>query len=76
MYEYLPLLITGAIIGVFTLIFVALYFIMQRKKVLVVFDRHMADSEIIRRLFVYAKPYTGRIILAIFFMLVSSSSSL
>ena len=71
MYEYLPLLIIGAIIGVFTLIFVALYFILQRKKALVVFDRHMADSEIIRRLFAYAKPYTGRIILAIFFMLVS-----
>ena len=71
MYEYLPLLITGGIIGVFTLIFVVLYFVLQRKKALLVYDRHMADSEIIRRLFAYAKPYTGRIILAIFFMLVS-----
>ncbi len=71
MYEYLPLLITGGIIGIFTLIFVVAYFVMQQKKSLLVYDRHMADSVIIRRLFAYAKPYWGRFVLAIIFMIVS-----
>ena len=71
MYEYLPLLIIGGIIGIFTLIFVIAYFVMQQKKSLLVYDRHMADSVIIRRLFAYAKPYWGRFVLAILFMIVS-----
>ena len=65
MYEYLPLLIVGGIIGVFTLIFGIAYFVMQQKKSLVVYDRHMPDGEIIRRLFAYAKPYWGRFVLAL-----------
>jgi len=71
MYEYLPLLIVGGIIGIFTLIFGVAYFVMQQKKSLLVYDRHMADSVIIRRLFAYARPYWGRFILAIVFMIVS-----
>ena len=71
MYEYLPLLIIGAIIGVFTLIFVVAYFVMQRKKSLLVYDRHMADGVIIRRLFAYVRPYWGKFVLALIFMIVS-----
>jgi len=71
MYEYLPLLITGGIIGVFTLIFGVAYFVMQQKKSLLVYDRHMADSVIIRRLFAYARPYWGKFVLALIFMIAS-----
>ena len=71
MYEYLPLLIIGGIIGMCTLIFGAAYLVMQQKKALLVYDRHMPDSVIIRRLFAYARPYWGRFVLALFFMIVS-----
>ncbi len=58
MREYLPLLIIGALIGVFTLIFSVAYATMKNKKENIGFDRNMKDSEIIRRLLVYAKPHT------------------
>jgi len=57
MREYLPLLIVGAIIGVFTLIFVVVYALEKRQKETRGYERHMADREIIRRLMAYAKPY-------------------
>ena len=71
MYEYLPLLIIGGVIGMFTLIFATAYFVMQRKKSLLVYDRQMADGVIIRRLFAYARPYWGKFLLALFFMILS-----
>ena len=71
MYEYLPLLIIGGVIGIFTLIFGVAYFVMQQKKSLLVYDRHMADGVIIRRLFSYARPYWGKFVLALIFMIVS-----
>ncbi|MGN0713244.1 MAG: ABC transporter ATP-binding protein, partial [Anaerovoracaceae bacterium] len=57
MYEYLPILIVGAIIGVFTLVFTIAYLAEKNRKEKVEFDRHMDDREIIRRLLVYAQPY-------------------
>ncbi len=57
MYKYLPVLIVGAIIGVFTLIFLLTFFAEKRRKEELDFDRHMEDGELIRRLMVYAKPY-------------------
>ena len=71
MREYLPILILGGIIGVFTLIFVAVYALEKNKKESMGFDRHMADSEIIRRLLGYAKPYLGRFVVIFFIMLFS-----
>ena len=71
MREYLPILILGGIIGVFTLIFVAVYALEKNKKESMGFDRHMADSEIIRRLLGYAKPYMGRFVVIFFIMLFS-----
>ena len=56
--EFLPVIIVGAIIGSFALVFILAYIALQRHK-----DpsddneRHMPDGEIIRRLLVYAKPY-------------------
>ena len=73
MREYLPILIIGAIIGAFSLIFVLSYVFMKNKKEVIGFDRQMKDSEIARRLLRYAKPYTGRFIFVGFMMLFSIS---
>ena len=50
MYEFYPLLILGAIIGAFTLIFTVAYATMKNKKEAIGFDRNIKDSEIIKRL--------------------------
>ena len=71
MREYLPLLIVGAIIGAFTLIFVVAYSLVKNKKEAMGFERHMADREIIRRLLVYAKPYWKQFVLTGLVMLFS-----
>ena len=65
MREYLPILIVGGIIGTFTLIFVIAYSLVQNKKESMGFDRNMADSEIIRRLLSYARPYWKQFVLNI-----------
>ena len=57
MYEYYPLLVVGAVIGVFSIIFVLAYAFMKNKKEAIGFDRTMKDSEITARLLKYAKPY-------------------
>ncbi len=71
MHEWYPLLILGAIIGVFTAIFVFAYAFMKDKKEAVGFDRNMKDSEIIKRLLVYAKPYTKSFVVVFILMIVS-----
>ena len=71
MREYLPVLILGGIIGVFTLIFVTVYALEKNKKETMGFDRHMEDGEIVRRLLVYAKPYWKQFALVLVIMLVS-----
>ena len=70
MGEYLPLLILGAIIGLFSTAFLCAYAVLKRSKPKD-FDRHMKDSEIIRRLAYYAKPYTWQFILALVITLIS-----
>ncbi len=76
MREYLPLLLVGALIGVFTLFFVIAYCILKHKKEVITFDRHMADGEIVKRLMHYAKPYWKRFVLVFFIMLGSTSYDL
>ncbi len=71
MREYLPLLIVGAIIGVFTLFFVAAYAMEKNKKESMGFERNMSDSEIIRRLLSYAGPYWKEFVLTLVIMLLS-----
>ena len=71
MREYLPLLIVGGIIGAFTLIFVIAYSLVQNKKEAMGFERNMADSEIIRRLLAYARPYWKQFVLTGLVMLFS-----
>ena len=50
MNKWFPLLILGAIIGVFTAIFVFAFIFMKNKKEAIGFDRNMKDGEIIKRL--------------------------
>jgi len=69
--EYLPILILGAIIGVFTLIFLVVYALEKNKKESMGFDRHMSDMEIVRRLLRYAKPYIKNFVFVFFIMLAS-----
>ena len=71
MREYLPVLIVGAIIGAFALVFVLVYAAAKNKKQTMGFDRNMPDGEIIRRLMVYAKPYWKEFLAVFLVMLVS-----
>ncbi len=71
MSEYLPILIAGAIIGVFTILFVAAYAMEKNKKQTMGYERNMSDREIIGRLMVYAKPYWKQFALTFFVMLLS-----
>ena len=71
MHEYMPVMIVGAIIGVFALIFSIVYAREKNKKETMGFDRHMADRVIIRRLMTYAKPYWKSFVLVVIVMLFS-----
>ncbi|MDE6880483.1 MAG: ABC transporter ATP-binding protein/permease [Oscillospiraceae bacterium] len=70
MREYLPILIVGAIIGVFAIAFVAAYVGVKNKKAALGFDRHIPDGEIIRRLLVYARPYGKEFLAVLLIMMV------
>ena len=72
MRNYLPILIVGAIIGTFTLVFVLAYIALQKHKEKEEDnERHMSDSEIVRRLLGYAKPYWKNFV-GVFFIMVFS----
>ncbi len=71
MYEYFPLLCVGGIVGVLSVIFIVAYAMIKDKKEAIGFDRNMKDSEIIRRLMVYAKPYRAQFALVLLIMLFS-----
>ena len=71
--SYYPLIIVGAIIGVITTIFIIAYATMKDKKTAIGFDRNMKDSEIIKRLLKYAKPYAWNFVAVGFIMLFSIS---
>ena len=71
MDKYLPVLIVGAIIGIFTIAFVIAYIKVKRDKTMQEFQRNMPDSMIIKRLLGYARPYLGQFILVLVIMLVS-----
>lgn len=70
---YYPLIIAGAIIGAFTLIFTLAYVFMKDKKEAIGFNRNMKDGEIIKRMLKYAKPYTANFVIIGLLMLFSIS---
>ncbi len=72
MHEYLPILIAGGIIGVFSLLFLLVYILDRRKKQRYEgYERNMSDRELVRRLLVYTKPYWKQFLLVFFVMLIS-----
>ncbi len=71
MAEYLPILIVGAIIGAFTLVFLIAYVTMKNKKAAVGFERNIADKELVKRLAKYATPFWKDFVLVFFIMLLS-----
>ena len=71
MREYLPLVIVGAIIGTFALVFLLASLALKKAKEDDDTDRHMADGEIVRRLLSYAKPYRKSFVAVFFIMLFS-----
>ena len=71
MAEYLPIIIVGAIIGAFALVFILAYAAVKNKKEDMGFERNMPDSEIVRRLLGYAKPYWKDFVLVFLIMVVS-----
>ncbi len=71
MYEFFPLLITGGVIGTVALLLVIAYLTIRKQKEAIGFDRNMKDSEIIKRLMVYAKPHVGSLLLVLLVMLFS-----
>jgi len=71
MAEYLPLLILGGTIGLFSILFVVAYMLLKKAKI-TGYDRHMSDGEIIKRLLSYAKPHWKKFLLAFFFMLFAT----
>ena len=71
MPEYLPVLIVGAIIGVFSIIFLIAFLLEKDKKKSMGWERNMDDREIARRLLRYAKPYRGQFLLVFIVMLFS-----
>ena len=71
MSEYTPLLIVGAVIGLFAVGFSVVFALEKNKKESMGFDRHMADREIVRRLMRYAKPYRKNFAIVFLVMLFS-----
>ena len=71
MDKFLPVLIVGAIIGIFTIAFLIAYIKVRQDKTMQEFQRKMPDSMIIKRLLDYGRPYLGQFILVFLIMLIS-----
>ncbi len=71
MSDLYPLLLVGGVIGAFALVFIIAFAMMKDKKEAIGFDRNMKDTEIIRRLLVYAKPYWKNFLFVLVVMLFS-----
>ncbi|MBO4355433.1 MAG: ABC transporter ATP-binding protein [Clostridia bacterium] len=71
MYEYYPLLFVGGVIGLITLCFLIAYLIIIKQKEAIGFDRNIKDSEIMKRLLVYARPYLPHFLLALLITFLS-----
>ncbi len=71
MQEFLPVIIVGAIIGAFSIVFVMAYIAISKEKEEKDKDRHMEDGELIKRLLLYARPFWKEFMLVLFLMLFS-----
>ncbi|MCD7746599.1 MAG: ABC transporter ATP-binding protein/permease [Lachnospiraceae bacterium] len=68
-----PLLVVGAIIGTVSAVLILAYTFVKEKKETTDFERTMKDSEIIKRLVSYAKPYWKQFLLVLFLMIFTIS---
>ncbi len=73
MYEFLPIIIVGSIIGAFSIVFILAYAAIKNKKEAIGYDRNMSDAELIQRLMRYAKPYWKEFVLIFLIMIFSIS---
>ncbi|MBQ2740550.1 MAG: ABC transporter ATP-binding protein [Clostridia bacterium] len=71
--QYYPLIIVGAVLGVFAIIFLLAYLLIKNKKESMGFDRNIPDKEIVRRLLTYAKPYWKSFVFVLLLMVFSIS---
>ncbi len=71
LYEFYPLILVGAIIGVLTLVLTLAFLLMKDKKTAIGFERYMKDSEVASRLLAYAKPYWANFLLVLLLMVFS-----
>ena len=71
MRNYYPLLVIGAAVCVFAAAFIIAYVLMKDKKESIGFDRNMKDSEIVKRLLGYAKPYKKEFAAVFALMIIS-----
>ena len=76
MDKYLPVLIVGAIIGIFTIAFLVSYARLRRNKEMQEFQRNMPDRVIIRRLLAYARPYWKQFVVIFIIMLSLTKGAL
>ena len=68
-----PLLLVGGVIGTVSVLLLIAYSCVKDKKTAMGFERSMADGEILRRLFGYAKPYLKQFVVVGFLVLFSIS---
>lgn len=68
-----PLLLVGGVIGTVSVLLLIAYACVKDKKTAMGFERSMADGEILRRLFGYAKPYLRQFVVVSFLVLFSIS---
>ena len=73
MREFLPLWIVGGVLGAVSIMLVIAYMTIRKQKEAIGFDRNMKDSEITRRLLVYAKPHWKSFAFVLLLMLFSIS---
>ena len=72
MMEFLPVLIVGAIIGSFAIIFIMAYIALRKKtEELPDNERNMSDGELIKRLLAYAKPFWKQFLIVLCLMVFS-----
>ena len=71
MNEYYPVIVIGAAIGLMTLGLFIAYCLVKGKKEAFGFERTMSDKELIKRLLIYAKPYSLTFVLVFVLMLIS-----
>ncbi len=71
MYEYYPLIVVGAIVGLFSTVLLIAYLTVKDKRQTMGFERQIGDREILGRLLHYARPYLPQFLLVGVVMLLT-----